>query len=172
MYPPPMTNIRSGISFSSKAPVESTTRSLPILNAGGIAGMLPVARTQWSKVKVLSAGTDSSSPSNWIVVELTKDPFALITLTLRFLARPAKPPVNVLMTFSLRARTLSMAIFGEEYSTPHSSVSSSASEMTFATCRRALEGMQPRSKQVPPSFPSDSTIVTSMPSSAAKNAAA
>ena len=42
----------------------------------------------------------------------------------------------------------------------------------FATCSRALLGMQPRNRQVPPSLGSASTIVTSNPSSAAKNAAA
>ncbi len=64
-----------------------------------------------------------------------------------------------------------MSILGLENSTPQS-VISSASLMTLATCSRALDGMQPRSRQVPPSRGSASTIATSSPRSAAKKAAA
>ena len=62
------------------------------------------------------------------------------------------------MTFSLRARTLSTSTLGAPKSTPHSAISR-ASLITLATCSRAFDGMQPRSRHVPPSRGSASTIV-------------
>ena len=75
------------------------------------------------------------------------------------------------MTFSLRARTALMSILGGPKAMPHSAISL-VSLITRATCSRAFEGMQPRSRQAPPSCESASTKVTCMPISAARNAAA
>src|SRR5690606_16525228 len=61
---------------------------------------------------------------------------------------------------------------GSPNETPQSCDRSSTSLNTRATCSSALEGMQPRRRQVPPSRGSASTSVTSAPRSAAKNAAA
>src|ERR1700758_238199 len=44
--------------------------------------------------------------------------------------------------------------------------------MTLATCRSALDGMQPRYTQTPPGLSSGSTSATVRPRSAARNAAA
>ena len=167
-----MTNMVSGMSARFNAPVESITRSLPMLKAPGIAGTLPVAMIAFSKVTCLPAGIDSSSPSSEIVFASTNFAKPLMTLIFRFLAKPPKPPVRLLMTLFLRSRSLSSSILGSPKLTPQSACISSASETTRATCSSAFEGMQPRSKQVPPSFPSASTKTTSMPSSAAKKAAA
>ena len=50
------------MSFSSSAPVESITRSVPISNIFGIAGTLPVARMQWSNVSVSSSSGGEVAP--------------------------------------------------------------------------------------------------------------
>ena len=160
------------MSARSSAPVESITRSLPILKAPGIAGTLPVAMIALSKVICLPAGIESSSPSSEIVFASTNLANALTTVILRFLAKPPKPPVKLLMTLFFRSRSLSISILGSPKLTPQSAFISSASETTRATCKRAFDGIQPRSKHVPPSLPSASTKTTSIPSSAAKKAAA
>ena len=67
-----------------------------------------------------------------------------MTFTLRRLASCLRPPESVAMTFSLRARILSMSSLGGGNSTPQSCRSSSTSAMTRATCSRAFDGMQPR----------------------------
>ena len=75
------------------------------------------------------------------------------------------------MTFSLRARMAARSTAGSAKRTPQSA-RCRASAMVLATCSRAFEGMQPRSRQTPPSRGSRSTSVTFMPRSAARNAAA
>ncbi len=167
-----MTSIESGTSARFKAPVESITRSEPISNAPGIAGTLPVAMMALSKVIFLPSGIEASSPSSVIVVAFSNFANALTTVTLRFFASPPSPPERVSMTLFFRARSLSSSILGVPKETPHSCSISSVSPMTLATCRSALDGMHPRNRQVPPSFPSASTRTTSIPSSAARNAAA
>jgi hypothetical protein len=47
-------------------------------------------------------------------------------------------------------RTLSMSVFGSPKTMP-CSASALASSITFATCRSALEGIQPTFRQTPPS---------------------
>ena len=86
MYPPPTTSIVSGMSASSKHPVESITRSESIASDPGRAGLEPVARIRWSKVSWPPSGTEPSSPSSCKVVEFTSDPRALMNRTLRRLA--------------------------------------------------------------------------------------
>ena len=45
-----------------------------MLNAGGIAGELPVARMQWSNVSVRSSGIEASSPASLRVVLFSNTP--------------------------------------------------------------------------------------------------
>ncbi len=74
------------------------------------------------------------------------------------------------MTLSLYLWTASMSMPSKEALTPKFSLSL-AESATSAECRRALVGMQPRCRQVPPSL-SFSIRTTLMSSSAARSAAA
>ena len=167
-----MTSMESGTSAKFNAPVESMTRSEPMLNAPGIAGTLPVAMMALSNVIFLPSGIEASSPSSVSVVAFSNFANAFTTVTLRFFASPPSPPESVSMTLFFRPRSFSNSIVGVPNETPHSWSISSVSPMTLATWRSAFDGMHPRSKQVPPSFPSASTRTTSIPSSAARKAAA
>ncbi len=158
------------MSGNSKAAVESMIRFVGKSNAGKRNGREPVARMQCSKSK-RSTSPGLSIRSSRSRVELSKVPRAWITSTLRRLANCFKPPVSVSITFSLRARSASTSICGGANLSPQPP-SSLVSLTTLATCSNALEGMQPRSRHTPPSRGSASTIVTFMPKSAAKNAAA
>ena len=86
-------------------------------------------------------------PSSWFgAVNL---PMPRTTVTLRCLARPARPPVSFLTTPSFQPRSLSMSTCGAAKEIPCSPMSS-LSAITLAACRRALEGMQPTLRQTPP----------------------
>ena len=81
-----------------------------------------------------------------------------------------RPPVSLLMTPSLCARSLFVSIFGLLNVTP-ASASSGASLTTSAMCNKALEGIQPTFRQTPPSTSSFSIKITFLPKSAARKAA-
>ena len=158
------------MSASSSAPVESITRGLPMSKAGIRAGREPLARMQWSNVRVWLAPPAVAAAISR-VLGLVNRALPRTMVTLRRRANWPRPPVSVEMTLSLRARSASTFTVGRGKWTPHSSISR-VSASTRPTCRRALDGMQPRSRQVPPSRSSRSTRVTAMPRSAARKAAA
>ena len=64
-----------------------------------------------------------SSLSTSIWLEAVKRPVPLITVTLRCLARPARPPVSFLTMPSFHSRSLSMSIEGVVKLMPWSAIS-------------------------------------------------
>ncbi len=98
MIPPPMTSIRFGTSFSSRASVESHTRGSSCGINGNWIGREPAAMIALSKlITVLPF-----SPSTSRVLAPVNLPRPLTTFTLRPLAIPARPPVSCVITFSSR----------------------------------------------------------------------
>jgi len=73
-------------------------------------------------------------------------------------------------SFDFQLRNLSKSIAGLPKLKPCAAVSS-ASVMTFAVCKSALDGMQPTFKQTPPKDAYRSINTTFKPKSAARNAA-
>ena len=145
MMPPPTTSRFFGTSFSSSAPVESTTRSSSHGNAGSFTDCEPAAMIACSKriSFVPSAVWTSISCGD------TNRPVPVTVRTLRALAMPARPPVSWPTTLVLKLRSLSRSIFGAPKLTPCADIAA-ASSITAAACSNALEGMQPTLRQTPP----------------------
>ena len=157
------------MSGRSRAPVESMRRGLSSLRLGTTVGRDPVAMTMRSKVRF-------SSPAaavfvTFSVVEFTNAALPCTNWTECCLDNWPRPPVSFLTTLSFHPRSLLRSTLGSPNSMPQF-LACSASSSSFATCRRALDGMQPRYRQTPPGFTSGSINVTFMPRSAARNAAA
>ncbi len=76
--------------------------------------------------------------------------FPSTTVTLRALARLARPLVSLPTTPSLNLRRPSRSTLGGPKLTPWGAMSA-ASAMTLAACRSAFDGMQPTLRQTPPS---------------------
>ena len=82
-----------------------------------------------------------------------------------------KPCVNLPTTsLAFQWRIFSKLISGGPKETPCCAVSS-ASVMTLAVCKSALDGMQPTLRHTPPRVPYLSMRMTFLPKSAARNAA-
>ena len=147
IIPPPITNIRFGISSNLSAPVESM-----ILSSSGALGNLvacePAAIMALSKPMVVIL---PSAAVTAIWFGAVNAPKPCTTVTSRCLAMALKPPVS-LATTSLFFQSFKAAksIFGLPKLTPCAAVSS-ASVMTFAVCNKAFDGMQPTFKHTPPS---------------------
>ncbi len=149
------------MSVISSAPVESMMRSSSGIPGSSI-GREPAAMMQWVKSIVVPSTSISFGEVNFAS--------PVTTLTLRCLARPLSPPVSLPTTSSFQPRSLSRSISGSPKVTPNPA-DSSVSAITRAACSRALEGMQPTFRQMPPSTSKRSTSTTSRPRSAARNAA-
>ena len=108
-------------------------------------------------------------PSTWMDGPGASLPVPWTTSILRSLTRPVTPLTSLATIFSWKAVTSSQFGFPEA-SMPHS-VDRFTLSMTAADCNRALVGMQPRSRHVPPRRSSFSTRATRFPSSAARRAA-
>ena len=134
-----------GISFNSKASVESQIRGSSCGINGSSMGREPTAKMACSKFTEVV-----SSPSTWIWLGPVNFPFPLITWHFLILAMPPRPSVSFPMTCSFHWRTFAMSISGSPKVTPCSSMAF-ASLITLARCKRALEGMHPTFKQTPPS---------------------
>src|SRR4029077_5712379 len=168
MYPPPITSSVFGTSGRSSALVESMRRGLSSLRLGTTLGREPVAMMMRSKVRF------SSPPAVFItfnVVEFTNAALPWTNWTERCLDNCPSPPVSFLTTLSFHPRSLFRSTLGSPNSMPQF-FACSVSSSSLAACSRALDGMQPRYRQTPPGFTSGSIIVTFMPKSAARNAAA
>ena len=144
--PPPTTSSRSGTPSSSRAPVESTTRSSSWGMNGRVTGSEPQAMIACSNPTTVR-DPSSAVTSRWLGEANAPSP--VTTLTLRALARPARPPVSRLTTDSFQARSLSRSTAGSPKASPCSAISL-VSAITLAACSRALEGMQPTLRQTPP----------------------
>ena len=92
------------------------------------------------------------------------------TSTLRILIRLVRPPTSLSTVFLWNASTPSQS-GSPDALIPHSSERFTAS-ITAADWSRALVGMHPRSRHVPPSRSSRSMSATRLPSSAARRAQA
>ncbi len=129
-------------------------------NPGRSLGRDPVARTTSVAVIVRSA-TRTPGPA-WRTAE------PRITSIFRAFTRPVSPETSLSTILVSNAWTCVQS-GSPEALMPHSSERLTVS-MTAADCRSALVGMQPRSRQVPPSRSSRSTIATRLPICAARRA--
>ena len=163
--PPPRTSMRFGMSFNSSAPVESITRSSSGMK-GSATGSDPAAMMHWSKLTVVTP----ASPSTSIMLGPVNLPYPRTTSTLRPFDMPARPPVSLPTTSSLKPRRASRSISGLPKDTPWLLISS-ASVITLATCSSAFEGIQPTFRQTPPRVGLRSIRTVFNPRSAARNAA-
>ena len=133
---------------------------------GSFTGSDPAAITHWSKLTVFAP----SGPSTRMLFGPVNVPTPETTVTFRPFASPESPPVSFLTTLSFQPRSPSISTSGFANFTPKCPISS-ASEITFAACSSAFDGMQPTFRQTPPSFGSRSISTTLSPRSAARNAA-
>ena len=141
MIPPPTTSSRPGTSSSASAPVLSMMRGSSGRNGSEIA-LDPTAMIALSKPIVVSPTVSTWSEAN------VASPWT--TVTLRCLARPARPPVSRPTTESFHAPSAARSICGSPNEMPCSAISS-VSATTFAACSSALDGMHPTFRQTPPS---------------------
>ena len=171
MYPPPTTSSDPGMSGRFNAAVESMTRgsSPPGRRSdAGTAGTDPVARIACSNCTV-SSPPDASFTRSVCASSIDASPCRYCTF--RLLASSPVPLVRRATTWFLNARSLSRSIVGSPKVMPQA-FAWRASATSFATCRSALDGMQPRYTQTPPGLSSGSMRAVLRPRSAARNAAA
>ena len=146
--------------------MESTTRSSSWGMNGRVTGSEPQAMIACSNPTTVLPS--SPATSRWLGE--AKVPYPVTTLTLRCLARPARPLVSRPTTDSFQARSLSRSTAGSGKVRPCSAISL-VSAITLAAWSRALEGMQPTLRQTPPRIGEASTSTTDLPRSAARKAA-
>ena len=146
MIPPPMINSFFGTSFNLRASVESQTRGSSCGMNGNWIGREPAAIIALSNLIVVGLPSRSRATNVCGSVNAAKPS---TTVTLRCLAMPARPPVNLATTASLPARTSSKSMRGSAKYTPFL-LACFASSITFATWSNALEGIQPTFKHTPP----------------------
>ena len=163
--PPPRISSRSGAKRISSAAVESQMR-LSVGMKPGATGSEPAAMIALAKRTVRGP----SAVSTRSVFCEVNAPSPRTTVTLRWRARPVRPVVRRLTTESFQARMASRSIVGAPKATPCAPIAA-ASSMVLATCRSALDGMQPTLRQTPPSVACLSTMRTFSPRSAARKAA-
>ncbi len=166
MTPAPTTSRRSGTRASDSAPVEDTTdrssRSMP----GRRATSEPVAMTidlpSTSRVPPAASATLTRPGAEMVPV-----PWTTSILFLR--SRKATPSTLPLTPSSLKASILARSSLGAA-SIPMAAKPWLASSKASEACSRALEGMQPTLRQVPPWVARFSTTATLSPSWAARMA--
>ena len=162
MAPPPTTTSFFGMDASVRASVLEITVSPSNFMNGSSTGAEPVAMTMFLAVM--------DWPPTVSVLAETKLASPVMTVTLRALARAATPPVSLA---TMPSFFLSMAVTSIE--TP--SILMPCSAACFCTktqcseeARRALLGMQPTLRQVPPRVARLSMRATLRPSWAARKA--
>src|SRR5208282_5256377 len=144
MMPPPRTSMRLGMKLSSRAEVESQMRGSEGMNPGA-SGSEPAAM-----IALLKRTTRApSAVSTRNVKGEVNCPSPIATLTLRCLARPVRPVVSRFTTPSFHPRMAVRSKAGAPKLTPWLA-NAAASSMTLATCRSALDGMQPTLRHTPP----------------------
>ena len=160
--PPPMTATRCGTKSMSRT--SSLVMIGPPRSKLGISrGTEPAARITVDPVisvvdpSLLVTVTVRSGPSR---------PTPLNTSTLRFLHIPAMPPTRPATIFCLRCWVTAKLTVGALDSMPKSAAWSTW-RYTAAVSRKALAGMHPRLRQVPPRVASFSTSAAFRPAEAA-----
>jgi hypothetical protein len=131
-----------------------------ISRPGRSLGVEPVATTTSVASRVRPA-TSTLGPGRSVAEPWT-------TSTFRAFIRPVTPRTSLSTTLFSKACTCVQS-GSPDALMPHSSERLTAS-ITAADCSSALVGMQPRSRQVPPSRSSRSTMATRLPSCAARRA--
>ena len=167
MMPAPMTTRVLGTSENARAPVESTIRSPSTLRPGRPEGSEPVAMMMFlaSRVRVLpSAPSTSTRPGPAI------RPLPSRRSTLFFFMRKSTPLVRAVTDSSFWAIIFDRFRRGVT-SIPRCSNSRLADSKSSEACRRALEGMQPTLRQVPPRVARISMMAAFRPSWPARMAA-
>ena len=165
MTPPPITTMWPGTLASSSAPVESTIRSWSISTPGQRRDRRAGGDDDVLRGVGLAARRRSrSAPVNFA--------WPLSQVTLFFLNRNSMPPVSPL-TASLRPACIASRSSSTSVALiPHlASVPCAASSNSSEAWSRALDGMQPTLRQVPPSVSRLSTQAVLSPSCAARMAA-
>ncbi len=145
--------------------LETTVLPSNFMN-GSSTGAEPVAMTMFFAV----TSVVPAAPLTATVVGEVKEASPVRTATLRALASNVRPPVFLATTSSLR-----LSIVGRSMSTePNLMPWAAACVLAKATCSdewsRALLGMQPTLRQVPPRVARFSMSATFRPSCAARNA--
>ena len=135
-----------GTSFNLRASVEFQIRGSSCGMKGNSIGREPAAIMALSNLIVVGRPSRSRAMRVFGSVNAAKPS---TTVTLRCFAIPAKPPVNFATTASLPARTSSRSIRGSPKYTPFL-FACLASSITFATCNKAFDGIQPTFKHTPP----------------------
>ena len=159
--------------------------------SGSLSAVLLVA---WSEVMILlavdvharespvapnrctgwSARPFSVWPSTETAPSAVSVPSPMITCTLRRLSRPGQPAVQLVDDAGLagvRRRPVRLGLDTRRAVSRRARRRGSTVRNTSAACSSALAGMQPRCRQVPPTF-SFSTSATDRPADAAYSAAA
>ncbi len=136
---------------------------------GSAVATEPAARITYSALIV----TGPSLVSTWQVLASLKVPQPASTRVLARFSRAVTPPFSLSTTVSFQATVWAMSRLGALFSEMPSLAPSTACAMASnfdATWIKALDGMQPRIRQVPPRR-SPSTRTVSMPSWPARIAA-
>ena len=161
MAPAPMITTEEGSESRTRAWSLVMIRS-PTSRPGSILGYDPVARTTSLARIVL--------PSTWTAGPAASFPVPRITSILRALISPVSPETFFSTMWRSASTTFGQSTWPDALM-PHSCERLIRS-MTAADSRSAFEGMHPRSRHVPPSRSSRSTMATRLPSSAARRAVA
>ena len=169
MIPAPTTTSRLGTSARSSAPVEDTIFFSSMATPGSGVTSEPEAIRMLRAARV--SLTAPSSPTTATEPAASMRPAPRNDATLFFLNRNSMPLVVAPTTSPLRFIICAKSSLGAATTMPCAARSWPASSNRWEDCRRALEGMQPTLRQVPPSVARFSTTATFMPSCAARIAA-
>ena len=167
MAPAPMIVTDFGGGSRRRASSESMIRSWSTLRSGRWRGALPVARM---RSVALASRSPDSPPLTLTLVGPVRTPLPRSTVTAFFFMRNSTPRTCLSTTASRRLPRLAGS-----RPMPSALVSPNSPPSSLTRCKRsavsssALDGMQPRFRQVPPSL-SRSTMATFMPSWAARMA--
>ena len=167
MIPAPTTISFFGTAGRLRAPVESTTLPSTKSTPGRGVGSEPVAMTMSLAFRIVfvpSAASTSTVPGPAI------RPLPLIQSALFFLNRNSMPLVRA-VTLSLFCFIITGRFSVGVTSMPMPAKSFDADSNSSEACSRALDGMQPTFRQVPPNVPRISTQATFIPSCPARIAA-
>jgi hypothetical protein len=167
MMPAPITTSFLGTGDRPRAPVESTMRFWSTVTPGSGEGSEPVAMTILAVSRVVS---DPSSAFTSTLPGAAMAPAPLIQSTLFFLNRNSTPLVRAVTLSSFCFSICGRSSCGSTLM-PRLAKPVLASSNMCEALSRALEGMQPTFRQVPPSVLRFSTQATFRPSWPARIAA-
>mmetsp|Transcript_13818 Transcript_13818/g.37812 ORF Transcript_13818/g.37812 Transcript_13818/m.37812 type:complete len:286 (-) Transcript_13818:322-1179(-) len=162
MTPPPMTTMRLGTSFRSRAPVDVTMVSSSTSTPGKAAGSEPVARMTFLVLIVSVVPSSLATTTSPGLAVSEPQPFAYVTLF--FLKSPSMPLVSPSTDFDFCSIILPTSMDTSPTEMPCLAIVWFASWNRCDAWRSALDGMHPTLRQVPPRVPRPSTQVTLRPS--------